>query len=164
MSAAGEFIDATLQRESSWERADADLARLGGSLTFYGASVGAVRGTIRDAGRRYPGLGHDEITALCSELWALPVFERRLAAVVLLQSHVQILRASDLTRIEGFLRTAQVPALLDPLTADVVRPLIDALAGPARGRAQIVLDRWAQEPSAELRRAAGLLGVAGGAA
>ncbi|ASD21817.1 DNA alkylation repair protein [Cryobacterium sp. LW097] len=164
MSAAGEFIDATLQRESSWERADADRARLGGSLTFYGASVGAIRGTIRDAGRRYPGLGHDEITALSSELWAVPVYERRLAAVVLLQSHVRMLRASDLTRIEGFLRTAQLPALLDPLTADVVRPLVDALTGPARSRAQIVLDRWAQDPSAELRRAAGLLGVCGGAA
>ena len=77
---------------------------------------------------------------------------------------MRLLRASDLTRIEGFLRTAQLPALLDPLTTDVVRPLIDALSGPAGGRAQIVLDRWAQDPSAELRRAAGLLGVAGGAA
>ena len=164
MSAAGEFIDATLQRESSGERADADRARLGGTLAFYGASVGAVRGTIRDARRRYPGLGHDDVTALSSELWAVPVYERRLAAVVLLQSHVRMLRASDLTRIEGFLRTAQLPALVDPLTADVVRPLIDALTGPARGRAQIVLDRWAQDPSTELRRAAGLLGVTSGAA
>ena len=164
MSAAGEFIDATLQRESSGERADTDRVRLGGTLAFYGASVGAVRGTIRDARRRYPGLGHDDVTALSSELWAVPVYERRLAAVVLLQSQVRMLRASDLTRIEGFLRTAQLPALVDPLTADVVRPLIDALAGPARGRAQIVLDRWAQGPSAELRRAAGLLGVTDGAA
>ena len=163
MSAAGEFIDATLQRESSWERADADRARLGGSLACYGASVGAVRGTIRDAGRRYAGLGHDEITALSSELWSVPVYERRLAAVVLLQSHVRMLRASDLTRIEGFLRTAQVPALMDPLTIDVVRPLIENLTGAAIGRARVVLVRWAHDPSAELRRAAGLLGVAGGA-
>jgi len=164
MSTAGEWVDATLQRESSWERADADRARLGGHLTFYGASVGAVRGTIRDAGRRYPGLGHDDITALSSELWAVPVFERRLAAVVLLQSHVRMLRASDLTRIEGFLRDAQLGALVDPLTLDVVAPLVGALTGPARGRAQGVLDRWAQDPSAELRRAAALLGVSGGAA
>ena len=162
MSAAGEFIDATLQRESTWERAEADRARLGGSLTFYGASVGAIRGTVRDAGRRYPGLDHDDITALSSELWSQPVFERRLAAVVLLQSHVRVLRASDLTRIEGFLRNAQLPALSDPLTADVVRPLIDALTGAARGRANIVLGRWAHDPSAGLRRAAGLLGVTGG--
>jgi len=157
MSAAGEWVDATLQWESSWERAEADRARLGGGLTFYGASVGAIRGTVRDAGRRYPGLDHDDITALSSELWAAPVFERRLAAVVLLQSHVRMLRASDLTRIEGFLREATLSALIDPLATDVVLPLVAGLTGPARGRARVVLDRWAQDPSAGLGRAAGLL-------
>ena len=154
MTAAGEFVDATLQRESSWQRAETDRARLGGSLTFYGASVGAVRGTIRDAGRRYPGLGHDDITALSSELWAVPVFERRLAAIVLLQSHVRLLRASDLTRIEGFLRQARLPALSDPLATDVVAPLITALDAADRARATAVIERWAAEPSPGLRRAA----------
>ena len=143
MSAAGEFVDTTLQNESSWYRAEADQARLGGTLSFYGASVGAVRGTIRDAGRRYPGLGHDEITALSSELWAAPVFERRLAAVVLLQTHVRLLRASDLTRIEGFLRQAELTALIDPLTTDVVVPLVTGLDAPARARALAVIERWA---------------------
>jgi hypothetical protein len=158
MSAAGEFVDATLQRESSWERADADRARVGDAgLSFYGASVGAVRGTIRDAGRRYPGLDHDDITALCSELWAVPVYERRLAAVVLLQTHVRILRATDLTRVEGFLRQARTPALIDPLATDVVAPLVRALEGPGRGRAIAVVRRWATEPGTGLRRAAELV-------
>ena len=157
MSAAGEFVDTTLQNESSWYRAEADQARLGGTLSFYGASVGAVRGTIRDAGRRYPGLGHDEITALSSELWSAPVFERRLAAVVLLQTHVRLLRASDLTRIEGFLRQAELTALIDPLTTDVVVPLVTGLDAPARARALAVIERWAVEPAAGLRRAAELV-------
>jgi hypothetical protein len=158
MSAAGEFVDATLQREGSWERADADRDRWGGSgLSFYGASVGAVRGTIRDAGRRYPGLGHDEITALASELWSVPVFERRLAAIVLLQRHVGVLRASDLTRIEGFLRSARLRELIDPLTMDVVAPLITALDAAARARATAVVGRWAAEPSPGPRQAAELL-------
>ena len=158
MSAAGEFVDATLQNESSWERADADRARLGDTgLSFYGASVGAVRGTIRDTGRRYPGLGHDDITALSSELWAVPVFERRLAAIVLLQTHVRMLRASDLTRIEGFLRQALSPALIDPLATDVLAPLVTALDAPARGRAAAVIDRWATEPGPGLRRATELV-------
>jgi hypothetical protein len=154
MSAAGDFVDTTLQNEGSWYRADADRARLGGDLDFYGASVGAVRGTIRDAGRRYPRLGHDEITALSSELWAVPVFERRLAAIVLLQSHVRVLRASDLTRIEGFLRQAALPALVEPLVSDVVVPLITGLDAAARTRALAVIDRWTAEPAAGLRRAA----------
>jgi hypothetical protein len=159
MSAAGEFVDATLQNESTWERADADRARLGEGtgLSFYGASVGAVRGTIRDAGRRYPSLSHDDITALSSELWAEPVFERRLAAIVLLQTHVRMLHASDLTRLEGFLRQARTPALIDPLAADVLAPLITALDAPARSRATAVIDRWTAEPSSGLQRAAELV-------
>jgi hypothetical protein len=165
MSAAGEFVDAALQYESTWERAEIDRDRVGGTgLTFYGASVGAVRGTIRDAGRRYPGLGHDEITLLSSELWALPVFERRLAAVVLLQTHVRLLRASDLTRIEGFLRQAEVPALIDPLATDVVTPLVAALDARARERADAVIGRWASEPGAGPRRAAELVRALLGAA
>jgi hypothetical protein len=154
MSAAGEFVDTTLQNEGSWYRADADRARLGGSLDFYGASVGAVRGTIRDAGRRYPALGHDEITALSSELWAVPVFERRLAVIVLLQTHVRVLRVSDLTRIEGFLRQADLSALAGPLATDVVVPLVTGLDAPARARALAVIDRWAVEPGGGLREAA----------
>ena len=74
MSEAGEFIDLSLQREASWRRAEQLQSRLetepaGSGLRFYGTSVGAVRGTVRDAGRRYPGLSRDEVAALSSELW-----------------------------------------------------------------------------------------------
>ena len=112
MSEAGEFIDLALQRESSWSRAEEAEARHGGGHRYYGASVGAVRGTVRDALRRHPELTHDDITALSSELWDVPVFERRLAAVVLLQSSVRLLTNTDLTRIEGFVRSARMAALV----------------------------------------------------
>lgn len=128
--------------------------RLGGSLKAYGASVGAVRGTVRDALNRYKNLGHDDITALSSELWAEPVFERRLAAVVLLQSRVNILVNTDLTRLEGLLRQAGTRELADPLAADVVRPLLLRLEGQARQRVERVLDRWAADTDPWLRRAA----------
>jgi hypothetical protein len=158
MSAAGEFIDAALQYEGSWERAADDAARLGrGSrdhaLEHYGASVGAIRGTVRDSLRKFPRLEHDAVTALSSELWAVPVFERRLAAVVLLQSALGLLQASDLTRIEGFVRSARLRELVDPLAVDVVGPLVGSLAGSARGRADTVLDRWLTDDP-WLRRAA----------
>ncbi len=68
VSDAGDFVDAALQLESSWQRAVDHETRIGIDLQFYGASVGAVRRTIRDLGQRYPGFGHDEITALASEL------------------------------------------------------------------------------------------------
>lgn len=164
MSDAGEFIDLSLQREGSWRRADELQSRLelepgGRGLRFYGTSVGAVRGTVRDAGRRYPGLSHDDVTALSSELWSSklrtgPVFERRLAAVVLLQTNVKLLTNSDLTRLEGFIREAQVRDLVDPLAVDVVGPLVGGLDVLARVRADSVLDRWVREPDAWLRRAA----------
>lgn len=153
---ACDFVDASLQRESSWLRAEDAQARLGDGHQYYGASVGAVRGTVRDMLRRHRDLGHDDITALSAELWSVPVFERRLAAVVLLQSRVALLNNSDLTRIEGFVREAQLGELVDPLAVDVVRPLIAGLEGQARVRADVVLDRWARDPDRWLRRAARL--------
>ncbi len=166
MSDAGEFIDAALQRESSWSRADELQSRLGkepggSGLRFYGASVGAVRGTVRNAGRRYPGLSHDEITALSSELWAVPVFERRLAAVVLLQAKVKLLTNSDLTRLEGFIRDARVRELVDPLAVEVVGPLVAGLDVLGRVRADSVLDRWVREPDAVAAPGRAALAAAG---
>ncbi|MFT2816206.1 DNA alkylation repair protein [Leifsonia sp. A12D58] len=154
MSAAGEFVDATLQNEGDWFRAAEAKSRLESELRFYGASVGAIRGTMRDMARRYPGLTHDEITSLSSELWAEPVFELRLAAIVLLQSNVRLLRNSDLTRLEGFLRDSGVSALADPLAVDVIRPLLVGLTGTARQQADVIIERWSQEDNLSLRRAA----------
>lgn len=154
MSDAGEFIDVALQRESSWSRAEEAEARHGSDHRYYGASVGAVRGTVRDSLRRHPDLTHDDITALSSELWEVPVFERRLAAVVLLQSSVGLLTNTDLTRIEGFVRSARVATLVDPLAIDVVGPLTAGLDVVGRVRADSVLDRWVRDPDGWLRRAA----------
>jgi len=154
MSDAGDFVDATLQFESTWQRALADEARIGTDLKFYGTSVGAVRSTIRNAAQRYPGLGHDEITALSSELWHPPVFERRLAAIVLLQTHVRLLDNSDLTRLEGFLRDARTLALAEPLIGEVISPLIGGLDVQGRTRANRALARWSTDSNPWLRLAA----------
>lgn len=154
---ATEFIDRRLRMEGSETRAVADAHRIGGGLSFYGASVGAVRGTVRDARRRHPGMTHDEVTALASELWSVPVYERRFAAIVLLQGNVTMLRGNDLTRVEQFLRDARVPELVDPLAADVVRPLLERLEGDEAERARRIIERWAAEVDPLLRRAASQL-------
>jgi len=152
MTEAAEFIDAALQRETSWTPPADD--RGSSSLESYGASVGAVRGTVRDALRKFRGLTHDEVTALASELWGAPVYERRLAAVVLLQSNVKLLDNSDLTRIEGFVRDGRLRSLVDPLATDVIGPMIEALDDTGRTRAYVALDRWIVENNVWLRRAA----------
>ncbi|GAC1481062.1 MAG: hypothetical protein NVS1B16_11780 [Pseudarthrobacter sp.] len=159
--AAG-FIDTTLQNEGTWYRAEEVESRVGGALSSYGASVGAVRGTIRDAGTKFKGLGHDDVTALASQLWGQPgpgrraVYERRLAAVVLLQTRVALLRHSDLTRLEGFIRSAHTADLVDPLIADVVVPLLAALDDVGRQRAGVVMARWTQDHDRWVRHAAAL--------
>jgi hypothetical protein len=157
MSAAADFIDAALQRESSWQRASTEQQRHGGELTFYGASVGAVRGTIRDVGLRHPGMKHDEITALASELWAPSVFERRLAAVVLLQTHLALLDNTDLTRLEGFVRSAGATALVETVTIDVIRPLFARLDAAGRAKAEVAFSRWAGDGNPALAQVVRLL-------
>ena len=154
MREAAEWIDAAIQREATWERADAARERFGARIDSYGASVGSVRAAVRDFLRGHELTAHDDIVALSSELWAEPVFERRLAAIVLLQTHVDLLDNGDLTRLEGFVRSAIVPDLLDPLVADVVRPMVGSLGEPGRSRARAVLERWAGDADPSLRRAA----------
>lgn len=161
-SQPADFIDESLRYESTEERAEDYARRHGDDLEYYGASMGAVRGTIRNALRRYPNLAHDDVTALASELWSRAVFERRLAAVVLLQSSVGLLRHSDLTRIEGFVRSVQLRDLADPLAVDVVGALLVRLEGQEAVRARTVVDRWVAADDAWLRRAGALVRSGGG--
>jgi hypothetical protein len=163
VAAAAQFVDRTLQNEGAWYRADDVEDRLAGKLASYGSSIGAVRGTIRDALRKYKDLDHDDVLQLASALWGLPrpgaraVFERRLAAVVLLQTKAALLRHSDLTRIEGFLRSAGTRELTGPLLADVVAPFLAQLGGRDRQRADVVLARWRTDPDAQLQSAAAFI-------
>lgn len=153
MSEAAEFIDAALQREASWERADSLNANDDG-LRYYGASVGVVRGTVRDALRKFRGMDRKAVLFLAAELWFEPIFERRLAAVVLLQSNVALLRPSDLARLERYVREGRRETLVDPVAVDVVGPLAARLTEPERAQAEAVLDRWARSPDPWLCRAA----------
>ncbi len=160
VAAAAEFIDRTLQNEGAWYRAEDVEGRLGGQLASYGSSVGAVRGTVRDALRKFKDLDHDGVMQLASALWGQPrpgsraVYERRLAAVVLLQSRVSLLLHTDLTRIEGFLRSAGTGELTGPLLADVLAPFLARLGGRGRQRAHVVIARWRTDPDGQLRSAA----------
>lgn len=157
METPAAFIDRTLRAEASEWRTWADGDPSVGGLHVYGASVGAIRGVVRDTLRRYRGLSRDEITALASELWSEPVLERRLAAVVLLQRQVAVLTGNDLTRIEGFLRDARVSSLTEPLTIDVVRPLLGRLTGVEAERVERIVARWSESDAEGLRTAASLL-------
>jgi hypothetical protein len=149
VSDAGGFIDAALQYEvSPYVYPNGD-----GGLRRYGTSIGAIRGTVRDALKRFPALSHDELMALSSELWGVPVYERRLAAVVLLQARVGELRAKDLTRVEGFIRSADSDALVQQLVIDVLIPMFTGMEATSANRTMQVLKRWADESDPALRAA-----------
>jgi len=150
---AADAIDEALQYESSWQRAEEHRARFGDGIDYYGTSVGAIRATLRDTLRRYPPLEHDDITALSSLLWSAAVYERRLAAIILLQGNLSVLVVSDLTRLEGFLRSSILPDLADVLAHDVIRPLVQSLDARDRPRADTVVARWARGDEPLLSRA-----------
>ena len=76
--------------------------------------------------------------------------------MVLLHSRVALLLPSDLTRLEGFIRSANTLELVDPLTAEVVVPLLAGLDSSDRQRANVVIARWHRDPDEWLRRAAAL--------
>ena len=154
---ACDAIDEALQYESSWQRAEEHRARFGDGIDYYGTSVGAIRATLRDTLRRYPPLEHDDITALSSLLWSAPVYERRLAAIILLQANLSVLVVSDLTRLEGFLRSSILSDIADVLAHDVIGPLLQSLDGRDRPRADTVVARWGQGDEPVLRRAAAVV-------
>jgi hypothetical protein len=154
MTEAADFIDAALQYEVSpyvWAtEADDGLLR-------YGTSIGAIRGTLRDARKRYPAMSHDEILSLSSELWTPQIFERRQAAIILLQSHLDLLIASDLTRLEGFVRSAGSAVLIDQLVRDVLTPMIAGMDAATLARARVVIQRWVSDPHVSISSAGRLL-------
>jgi hypothetical protein len=158
MTDAADFIDAALQYEVS---PYVYAAEQEDGLLRYGTSVGAIRGTIRNAQKRYPAMTHDEILALSSELWATPVFERRQAAIILLQSRVNILRTSDLTRLEGFIRSAASGALVDQLVTDVVAPMLSRTNGTDLARVRVVITRWFTDADPAVVAAGSALSAAG---
>ena len=82
------------------------------------------------------------------------MFERRLAAIILLQTHVDLLVANDLTRLEGFIRTAGSAALVEQLRADVLAPMFAGMDDATLARARVVVTRWAGDSHASVRAAA----------
>lgn len=141
-------IDAALRERAHPERAAAEKAYLKSALEHYGASMPAIRAAVRSVVGGTT-LGHDDVVALVEELWAVPVHERRQAAVEVLEAHGPVLRAGDLPLLERLLRESRTWALVDGLAASVVGPLVER--EPTLGAS---LDRWARDEDFWIRRSA----------
>jgi 3-methyladenine DNA glycosylase AlkD len=138
-------IERELRRSGSPERAEGEKAYLKSDLRFFGVTLADIRRVAREASRD-PGLDHDGTIRLVEALWAEPVFERRMAAALILELRVGDLRADDLRLIERFIRESRTWALVDVLAGDVVGEMASGL------RIRRTLDRWARDEDFWVRR------------
>lgn len=131
------------------ERAEGEAAYLKSDLEFWGVGVPGTRAVVKAVAPARPPLPHDLVVAAAEELWAEPVFERRLATSFLLEQHVAVLGPSDLALVERLLREAKTWALVDNLAPNVAGAIFEA----APAAAGTVLDRWNRDDDFWLRRA-----------
>ncbi len=138
-------IETDLRRKGSPERAAWEKQYLKSDLRFLGATLADIRRTAKETSRN-SRLDRDRILGLVQELWAKPVFERRMAAAILLELHADELRLEDLRLIERLIRESRTWALVDVLAGDVVGEMA---VGPGIRR---TLDRWAGDEDLWVRR------------
>jgi 3-methyladenine DNA glycosylase AlkD len=149
VAALADEVDAALRARAVPERADRERAYLKSDLEHYGVSMPAIRTVARDVRGRRPDLDHHDLVALVEALWAVPVHERRMVAVELLEEYGHLLDRADLPLLERLLRESRTWALVDGLAPSVVGPIVDR--DPL---AADVLDRWATDDDVWIRRAA----------
>ena len=118
-------------------------------MAFYGCGRGAIRSAVARIKREHPNLDVASLRQLVRMLWKEPVFERRIAAVILLDSFGSLLRPADIQLIERFLRESHTWALVDELAGVVTGSLVERY--PELNR---TLDRWAVDDDFWLRRSA----------
>jgi 3-methyladenine DNA glycosylase AlkD len=93
-------------------------------------------------------LTHEELVALTEALWVKPIFDRRMAATLLLELHPKLLTPADLPLIERLLRESLTWALVDGLAGDVAGGINSRFSREVWP----VLDRWSTDPDFWIRR------------
>jgi 3-methyladenine DNA glycosylase AlkD len=144
-----EQIDSSLRAGGTPERARHEKAYLKSELEHYGTSVPAIRSVAKEVRSRHSRLSRGDLLALVDALWAVPVHERRMVAVELLDIYPDRLHGEDVILLERLLRESRTWALVDPLAASVVGPLAER-----DPQVRLVLDRWAGDQDFWIRRAA----------
>jgi 3-methyladenine DNA glycosylase AlkD len=149
MRELADTIEAQLAAAGTAERAASEKHYLKSDFDFLGTPMPDIRRVMRSVLSSGPTLDHDGVVDLAEALWSRPVFERRMAAVLLLARRADALSERDVPLIERFLRESRTWALVDSLASDVLGALV-ALA-PESMTPQ--LDRWATDSDFWIRRA-----------
>ena len=142
-------VEAELRRLGTAKRASGSKKYLKSELDFLGATVGDIRRVVGVLNKERSDLTRGAVIELARALWNPPVFELRLAAVMLLQKRVGRLGAGDLEVVEELIRDSKTWALVDPLAVDVAGPILlsDLAAGAT-------IERWAHDSDFWVRRSA----------
>jgi 3-methyladenine DNA glycosylase AlkD len=138
-----------LRRHRNPTRAPAEKAYLKSDLEFLGVGLPQMRQIIRSVKRQHGGLSRSALLALVRILWALPVFERRLMTVLLLEAFQPLLQPADMALLEKMIRQSKTWAFVDELAIVITGPLVERSPDLLR-----VLDRWARDDDFWLRRSA----------
>jgi 3-methyladenine DNA glycosylase AlkD len=138
-------IETELRRMGTSERAAGQKRYLKSDLHFVGARLADIRRVARELGGPAT-LDRNRALALVEELWTKPVFERRMAATIILELHSGELRTADLRLVERLIRESRTWALVDVLSGDVVGEMA------LRLRVRRILDRWARDDDFWVRR------------
>src|SRR5919108_1254384 len=148
-SGVADGIEGALRSAATPERAAGEKAYLKSDLAFVGARLAEIRRVAGEAWHIHREGGHDALVALVEALWSQPIFERRMAAAVLLELGAPILTLRDLPLLERLLRASRTWALVDWIAGDVVAKM--RLADP---RVESTLERWSRDPDFWIRRSA----------
>ena len=138
-------MESELRRTGSSERAASEQRYLKSDMEFLGATLADIRRVAQQAARD-PGLDREGAVRLVEQLWSAPIFERRMAATLILELHADELRSDDLSLIERLIRESRTWALVDVLSGDVVGGM------GLRLRIRRALDQWARDDDFWVRR------------
>lgn len=140
-------IEATLRSLGSPDRAINEKRYLKSDLQFLGVRKPDIRSVVADVLKQDPDLDRHALVALVEALWATPVFEHRMASVILLDRRSDLLEAADIDLVERLLRESRTWAFVDELAVKVVGALVER--NPELGS---TLDRWATDVDFWIRR------------
>lgn len=118
-------------------------------MAFHGCRLGAIRSAVARIKREHPDLDVAGLRKLVRVLWKEPLFEHRIAAVILLDSFGTLLRPADIKLIERLLRESRTWAIVDELAGVVTGSLVERYP-----ELNGTLDRWAVDEDFWLRRSA----------
>src|SRR5687767_9253947 len=147
MKAVADRLEKQFAELGTEKRAVGSKRYLKSDLDFHGTSLPDMRRVVKSFLRERPDLHQEELVALVETLWVRPVFERKMAAVILLEERTDLLRARDASLLERLLRESKTWALVDPIATKVVGALVESYRSMGK-----TLDRWARDDDFWIRR------------